>query len=346
MRKLIILLILPILFDISWGRTAAFEDSTARSQIARTFELTFLMQYEEAFSLVDSLEARFPDLPAVLVLRAGVLYCRMLDHEDALDMEEFEQQYDKAWAATEKLEKDGEYAEADLYFGTLLGFRALLYQRVGKWWKSVKTGMKSIGYLKDCLEADSTFSDAYLGLGTYKYWSSKATDFINWLPLIPDQKDEGIALMRKAMEEGLFGKEISRSTLAWTLIDAGRPQEAVNLSKEGLQKYPNSRYFLWTLASGYYKSGRLRKAEGIYLRIYKSIRSLERNNHYNELGICHRMGHIYLGLNKPEDALVWIDRGLGYEINDNVKKRRKKTLATLEDLKRRAEEQLEKTQDQ
>lgn len=322
-------------------RTVVFVDSANRSIVSRVLEKTFLMQYEEALTTVDTLEIQVPGHAICPLLRAGVLYCRMLDYEDQLDMKEFEQYFDQAWESSEDLKKDGETAEADLYFGILLGYKALLYQRDGKWWPAVRTGLRAVGHLKHCISVDSSYADAYLGLGTYKYWSSKATDFINWLPLIPDQKTEGIALMRRATEEGLFGREISRSTLAWTLIDAGRPVEAIELSKEGLKLYPGSHFYLWSLANGYFRIGRLRDAIQVYEQLYYSVHSQQRNNYYNELGICKQLGLIYLSLRKPEQALEWINRGLSLPADDEIRSRRKKSLQKLVEMKDQAQKQIE-----
>lgn len=342
MRRAIPIFCIILLSSPCWSRTAAFEDSIARAIISRALEETFLLEYEKALSSVDDMESHLPGHAIIPLMRVGVLYCRMLDHEDVLDIEEFEQQYDKAWQAAEELKKSGEIAEGELYLGVLLGFRALLHQRLGEWWPAVRIGIKAVGHLKTCLKRDSSYVDAGLGVGTYKYWSSRATDFINWLPFIPDQKDEGIALMRRAMNEGLFGREISRSTLAWTLIDAGRPIEAIKLSIEGLKIYPGSRFYLWTLADGYFQMGHLVYASQVYQQLYDSIHPLERNNYYNELGICKQMGRIYLGLNRPQEALTWINRGLSRPLDKEVKKRRKKTLEVLQDLKKQAERRLEK----
>jgi tetratricopeptide (TPR) repeat protein len=340
MRYLLITLLILMAAGASWSRSIVFEDSTARTLISRTLEKTFLLKYEEALALVDTLEDYLPEHGISPLLRSGVLYCRMLDFEDELDMEEFESNYDAAWAGADKLDDGGETAEADLYKGVLLGYKALLKQRQGKWWPAVRIGIKASGYMKDCLAADSSYADALLGVGTYKYWSSRATDFINWLPLIPDQKEQGILLMRRAMEEGLFGCEISRSTLAWTLIDAGRPGEAVRLSLEGLALYPGSHHYLWSLAQGYFHLGRLKQAAGAYERLYTSINGKQRNNHYNEVGICKQMGRIFLGLNKPEQALIWIERGLSYPLDAKIEKRRAKTLKVLEELREEAKTRL------
>ncbi len=342
LQRTLIILCTLLIASPSWSRTAAFEDSTAKETIARVLELAFLLQYEEAFAELDTLEMILPDNTVVPLLRAGVYYCRTLDHEDEVDMSDFEQQYDKAWHSAELLKASGEIAEADLYFGMMLGFRALLHQRQDKWWPAVREGMKSVKYLKSCLRADSSYTDALLGVGTYKYWSSRATDFINWLPLIPDQKNKGLDLMRRAMDEGLFTREISMSTLAWTLIDYNRPAEAVDLSLEGLKKYPGSRFFLWTLAAGYSRMQKLEEAAPVYIELYNSTVALERNNHYNEMGICKSLGKIYLKLNRPEEALIWIEKGLNIELDSQVLERRKETIKTLKNLDKRARKQIQK----
>lgn len=336
MRHSLPIFCMILLVGSCWGRTVVFEDSIARAIISRALKETFMMEYDKALQSTEELRRHYPNHAVYPLMRVGVLYCRMLDYEDLEDIDEFERWFDIAWKKTKELSESGETAEANLYQGVLLGFRALLHQRLGEWWSSVRVGIKAAGHMKACLEQDSSYADAYLGVGTYKYWASRAMDFINWLPFIPDQKEEGIELMRRAMNEGLFGREISRSTLAWTLIDYNRPIEAVKLSIEGLKHYPGSRFYLWTLADGYFQMGRLQYAAQVYQQLYDSIHPLKRNNYYNELGICRKMGQIYLALNKPEDALTWAERGLSRPLNDFVKKRRKKTLEVLQQIKEEA----------
>lgn len=337
----IILIISVILFSNTCGaRTAAFTDSTARSLISEVVGKTFLLQYEQALKTVDELEKVLGEHPVLPALRAGVLYCRMLDHEDLLDMNEFEKQYDLAWKQSEGLKKSGEVAEADLFCGVLLGFKALNHQRLNEWWPAVRYGIKAVGYLNDCLKLDSSYVDAFLGVGSFKYWRSRATDFINWLPFIPDEKKEGIELVRRAMNEGLLGREISRSTLAWILIDDNQPYEAIILSIEGLKGYPGSRFYLWTLADGYRKSGKWLYAEQVYQQLYDSIHRLKRNNHYNEIGICRNMAYINRRLNKPKIALTWVEGALSYPLDEMVKKRRKKDLEELKKIRSDLQKQI------
>ncbi|RJP77365.1 MAG: hypothetical protein C4524_08460 [Candidatus Zixiibacteriota bacterium] len=315
------------------ARTAAFEDSAARAEVQRAVELTFKLEYDQALAVAADLESRLPDHPLPPLLRVGVLYCRMLDYEDMLDREEFDRYYDIAWDRAKKLKKGGEKAEADLYFGVLIGFKALLHQRLGQWWPAVRQGMESVDYLESCLEQDGSYADALLGVGTYRYWRSRATDFINWLPLIPDEKEKGITMVQRAMDEGLFGREISRSTLAWILIDHGRPSQAVTLSLEGLRLYPGSRFYLWTLADGYMQSGQWRRAAETYQELYDSLHPQARNNHYNEVGLCKQLARCHLRLQNYDEAMEWVERGLALPLDDTVRKRREKDMDRLKALK-------------
>lgn len=339
MRYLTILFGLVSLTVAARARTAVFSDSAAQAIVRRVVGETFMMQYMQALSTSDSLEMMLPGHPAAPLLRAGVLYCRMLDFEDRADMDEFDRYYDLAWNRAQKLDKINA-PEKNLYLGVLLGFKSLLSQRRGQWWQAVRLGMKSVGYLNDCLKEDPSFADAYLGVGTYKYWRSRATDFINWLPLIPDEKKEGVANVRRAMNEGLFGREISRSTLAWILIDNGRPSEAVSLSLEGLKTYPDSRFYLWTLADGYLHSGQWKKAINTYKKLYDSLHPVPRNNGYNEVGICKQITRCYQSLDDPASALEWVDRGLAVPLDKDARERRQKDLDKFKSLKKELQAKL------
>ena len=114
MRRLTLILFTLLIIGQCYGRTVVFDDDSTKSDVSKVLELTFLLKYEVALNTIDELELDLPNHPISAILRAGVLYCRMLDHEDLEDFDEFERQYDIAWDATEKLKKDEEIAEADL----------------------------------------------------------------------------------------------------------------------------------------------------------------------------------------------------------------------------------------
>ncbi|HEX7343137.1 MAG TPA: hypothetical protein VF398_02675, partial [bacterium] len=135
--------------------------------------------------------------------------------------------------------------------------------------------------------------------------------------------------------------EISRSTLAWILIDAGRPSEAISLSLEGLDLYPGSRFYLWTLADGYKNTGQWRRAAAAYQELYDTIHQDSRNNLFNELGICKQMARCYQGMKNSEKALDWVKRGLELPLQGEVKERRKKDVERLLVMKADLEKKLQ-----
>jgi hypothetical protein len=107
-----------------------------------------------------------------------------------------------------------------------------------------------------------------------------------------------------------------------------------------LKNYPDSRFYLWTLADGYMHSAQWKKAIATFQKLYDSLHPLERNNGYNEVGLCKQISHCYQYMNNPRMALEWVERGLAVPLDQESKERRKKDLDRFLTLRENLQKQL------
>lgn len=152
-----------------------------------------------------------PKSPAGYFYLAMVYQARMKDLESDLYEKEFLQNLNKVIELTKPKEEKKTADKWELLFWAMP--TAL--------WATFKPG-KGAGFpgsnqpkrprsFRKAIQQDSTFWEAYFGLGSYHYWKSVATKFINWLPFIGDHRQKGIQQLLVASEKAVF----FRSRLSW-----------------------------------------------------------------------------------------------------------------------------------
>lgn len=290
--------------------------------------------YAEAESAAVELSMEFPDSPAGHFFRAGVLSSMMVDYEEIIRESDFDSYLDEA-ARIAEAGIDGHPDDPwnHFYLGGAMGYYAFHHLRAGRLLQALTTGIKAIGELKRTLELDSTIYDAYMGLGNYKYWLSRRTEFLRWMPFISDRREEGIRMMFTAMEKGKYCRESAASTLAWALIDAGRYDEALELADSLLIKYPQSRFFLYIRARTLYDMGDYEKTVEAGQLILERARRAQINNHFNEVGILAKLAKSLVELERYDEAAIYCFDGLNLPLSDEVRKRKDKSIEILKECR-------------
>jgi hypothetical protein len=224
--------------------------------------------------------------------------------------------------------------------GSAYAYRALFLGHYGSYWAAYRSALKSRKALESCLEMDSTYVDALVGLGNFQYWMSRKLDVLNWLPVLKDEKDEGIAQLERVINDSARSKYIAISSLANIHLDQGDYGEALHLARMGKSRYPGSRTFLWQEGAAALHLGLCSLSNRIYQALLQSVTSSERNNHYNEIS-CYAslvMGHYHL---EDWDTTVQLaEHALAIPISDDVASRKKRTLANIRHYLELAQEKI------
>jgi tetratricopeptide (TPR) repeat protein len=158
---------------------------------------------------------------------------------------------DDAISASEE-RKSGDPENADWHFisGASYGYRALLRAFHGNWWGAFNDGFKCSSNLNKTLELDSSFYDAYLGLGSYHYWSTiKAKDFL-WLPFIADKREQGYMEIQKAVDSGYLSCYNARESFLRMYLTDKRYDDLTRLADSLSVINPNNSYCLLYHAEG------------------------------------------------------------------------------------------------
>lgn len=247
-------------------------------------DLTINNKFNQAINHFKSeIEKRNEDYRAYFYL-AAAYNSQMIHFENWENEDNFREAIDQTIKISEKYLTDKvsliDSLRADLlfYLGSAYGYQAYFEGQTGEWISALSHGLKSSKLLNKAIEIDSSLYDAYLGIGTYKYWRYSKLNFITWLPFIPDDREEGIDMIKKAVMNSRYSKYLAMHQLVYILLDFGRMEEAVDYAEKLIKRYPKSQFMWWAIAHAYFKSNKLVNAQKTYLKLLQLInQDAERN---------------------------------------------------------------------
>jgi len=326
-----------LLFTLSVFMTA--NAYAADSWIKRTIDLTINTSFDEALQTVrEQIKKDSTDYRAWFYL-AATYNARMTHFENEADLEAFDQAVDKTVSIIENdLDNksgipDSLKAQLFFYLGSAYGYRAYVQGRAGQFIGAVSNGIKSIGYLNDSLEKDSTLYGAYLGIGVYKYWRYSRLGFISWLPVIPDDREQGIAMITVAITHDSLSRYMAMHQLIYILLDYGKTEEALKYARLVVQKYPQSQFMWWANAHAYYKHGDLRQAEDSYGHLYRLIKQDKHKNIDHLLKCQYRRADIARQLNEYGRCINYCETILDYSQTPDLNGDAREILSEAEDMR-------------
>jgi tetratricopeptide (TPR) repeat protein len=312
------------------------EDLFSEENIARIQNIidhTINQKYEKAFQLCQELQQQYPTHPAGYFFEAATLQAEMLDFENNDQRDRFfrltAQVADLCKAG---LRNDPQNGWLYFFLGGALGYDAYFFGREQKYLKAFSDGWNSIQALETAVALDSSNYDAYLGIGTYKYYRSKLSKFLNWLPFVRDEKETGIELIELAIEKGKFSSAAAMNALIWIYIGEEKYAQADEWIEKALGKYPESRFFLWGKATVAMKQKRWSQAEIVYQQILQSYATAGKRSFYNEL-VCHAsLAEIYAHRKMRVLACEHAQKALAIKIQKPVQKKVRKYRKSAEKI--------------
>lgn len=274
-----------------------------RQAVEEGIERTIMNDFGGAAVIFREMIATEPDNPCGYFYLGATLQAEMLDLENYTRLDTFnllmEKTIELAKARYEAYPQD---VWALFFEGSAYLYRSFMDSKRKKMWGAYRNAVRGAGRLEEAIRLDSTFYDAYLGVGSYKYWKSSKAGALTWLPFLADDRELGIEMVETAIERGQFVKLVGRDQLAWILIDRGEMARALELARDNHRRYPGSRFFLWTLAEIYYRSGQWDAALPRFRELLEMVRMLPENNHYNEINCLLHLAEIHYQREEFEPA--------------------------------------------
>jgi len=292
------------------------------SLIQRGIELSINHRYAEAESIFAQIISERPDQPEGYFFMAATIQSKMMDFESDNWDDVFHVYIQQAIAASEKRLAEHLEDNASLFYqGSALSYLAFYQGRKQEYVAALRNAMAGISRLKRVAETTPDFADVYFGLGSYTYWRSRATKYLNWLPLLSDDRREGIRMVERAVGQGQFTRFAAMNELIWMLLDAGLSGEAFAWSLRGLEKFPDSRFFLWGAAKSTLALEKWSDAEHYFTVLLSSITAEPINNGYNEY-ICRiNLAEIYFEQKRYEHAQSQLDQLASLKLAPEIEKK-------------------------
>src|ERR1035437_9337248 len=247
--KIFLLFLLTIALNVY---SQEYLDRTVNSLLKSGINDIINQNYPQAKNEFEILNSKYPDLPLGKIYLAAAEIARSYDYCEEYNREVISKYLNSAKGQSEKLVNKNPNDIWNHYFlGLAEGYISYYEGLNGSWITSLREGINSASNFEDCLKMNPEFIEAYSGLGTYKYWKSKKTGFLSWLPFVHDERAEGIYYLEKAIDKSSYNTYLAINSLIWIYIDKKYYDNAILISEKALEEYPKSRFFKWGLARAF-----------------------------------------------------------------------------------------------
>jgi hypothetical protein len=166
-----------------------------------------------------------------------------------------------------------------LWRGHAKAYRALWESKFGSSFRALKLGLSTVDEYEAGLKRDSTVLDLYAGVGSYHYWKSAKAGVLRWIGIFKNEKDKGIAELRRAADSSLLHRVLARSALIWIWLDRKEFDSAVSLAEDFLKRFPESRTFIWPIAQAQFRQAKYGEAAATFSKIRASLETSPGNYH-------------------------------------------------------------------
>jgi tetratricopeptide (TPR) repeat protein len=279
------------------------------SIVVNGIDCIYRQEYIKADSIFRNAVERYPQHPAGYLYQVGVMQQYAIDFSVPIERNKF----DSLLVLGKNTAKNLDAPWLEYFLGSAEGYDA--YERIERedWLNGVRKGMSSASWFEEVIENDSSFYDAYVGVGTYYYWSSRKTAFIRWLPFVKDKRELGIKMLILCAERSKYNRFAAISALISTYIDAEDYTQAETWSRRGLKYYPKNRIFLWGLATALERNKHYTETVAVYENLLKNILSVKSPHPYNEIVCRLKLVKLQYAVNDTVTALQYLKTILSYE---------------------------------
>ena len=318
------------------SRISLQPDSIQHERLVKAISYTYIDSFAAAINNLDSIITRAPDYWPAYVFKIGIVYTEMNDNENYDQVDYFKDLIDSTLNGLDDFLKRCPDDKWALFCkGSTAGYLALYEGHHGSWVKAVFKGMEAGKLFTKAVEADSTFYDAYLGLGNLNYWKSAKMGFFRSLPFIPDNRDEGIAQITLAMDSSQYSSLPAASGLAWIYYNRKEYDKTIELMNSLEKQGIHGRQILWPKGLAYFKTSNADGTVGTFSRIKESLERKGNQNYYN-IGLCdYYIGLAYYWRGDYTAALKHLNVLLNREVDSDIAKRLKDKYNSAENYKKK-----------
>jgi len=271
--KVFIPLSLTILFIISSFTTTLAQPAISKA-VKKGLEFGYNFNWAKSDDIFQGLIEKYPDDPRGYHFRASIYLWYYLSNQDKSDFKLFVAYSDSAIEkARNILNKNPDDVDILYILGSDYSYRAIAFSKSEKFLDAVWASKKSESYLNRTLELDSTYYDAYLGLGLYNFAVGQIPSAFRWalnLAGIHGNKATGLDYIKMAAKDGSISKVEAEYYLSQILSEFSDDyKESANYLKNLIGKYPKNLLFNYSYAVLNIKMRKLNEAQKLLVKIIR-----------------------------------------------------------------------------
>jgi Iml2/Tetratricopeptide repeat protein 39 len=317
---------IPILVFIFTLSLLAFHQNTLaqvkfQKQIKSGLDYLYNFNIDKAAEVFESIRSKNPVHPAGYHYQSIINLWYFLDQKRESDKTAFLDLSDSVVAKSEAiLDKDDKNPFIYFLLGTTFSYRAMIYARDEEYLNVLWSTKESYKYLTKVLELDSTYFDAYLGLGLYNFAVSQTPPAWKWaleLTDITGDKKLGVEYLKLAADKGnlavIEAKFYLSQVLSEFLSDYNSSEKYLTSL---INNYPNNILFKYGMALLQIKETKISNAEKYLRAILKSKDTsfVQIKNFTN-----YQLGNIYFIKNDFDSAKTFYQLFLNNTIDEHFK---------------------------
>ncbi len=283
---------------------AGYLDSNKIEYLAKIQQLLYNDKFHEAESLTTIMIDKYPDHPIGYLCQAINLTSEMLDREENLYSEQFNQLIETTLSKASNIIDTASASTCAwmcLFSGHAKAYRALWTSHFGSFVEGIKLARQAKSEYQRGLEYDSSLYDLYVGLGLYHYWKSAKAGVLRWVGLFKDEREKGIAELYLAVDSSVISQESARSALILVQLDIKEYDSVIFNCHEMLRKYPDGKALLWPLAKAYFEKKDYRNALSTF-RLLRERVATDSGNYFNLIECDYRLYQCYEKLAMDAEA--------------------------------------------
>jgi len=255
-HTLLILLFLFLFLQVSYAT-----NDSLHTMAIRGIDYASSLKFTKANEIFDRMIAMDPKNPQPYFLKSATYFWMFSSdmHNEALGEEFKDHSYKAVEVAEERLDENDEDIDARFYLGGAYGSLGRYYGIKKSYLNAYWYGKKGVNILEEVVEQDSTYYDAYLGLGIYHYLADVLPRFVKILSFvlgIDGDRQMGINELNLAATKGVYTRTEASFFLGAIYTYREREyQQALEIWDKLLQRYFDNLGVLIYLGVTYLRMG-------------------------------------------------------------------------------------------
>jgi len=207
-------------------------------------------EFDNAYKFSDSLLKKNPEEPLFYYLSLVSIGLKTLDFDEVLDSEKFQKIYNQGMTKVNKmLEKEPDNCDLQMIKGFLMSSNAAFLLVAKKYTSGISEGKKSLEILKSAHACDTANYDTEYYLGFYDYAQAELRRRLGPIGIftgLPKNAEEGIKALEQCIVKARFMNYAAQMVLVDIYVRENKLEKTGKLLPKLLEKYPESRFLLWT----------------------------------------------------------------------------------------------------